>query len=223
MVAPSPPCGMVWVRVFLRLLPASLGLLLVFGILIPMMIMMMITIFIISSNILMFRWLVVGCLLPTCLANDTRFIDRRATIFVAAVALEAIAVRLLWASCHRDRACQGTRQLPCLRPSCRSRLSLGSVHSHKIGHVWDAILVTVDGFGGLTCESCRKKCTVTRIGRLWEAILVTDDGFAALKCKSVRSHTDSAWGVFGCGGDTVGGGGVGEPRTGIVSPKALSR
>ena len=202
---------MVWVRVFLRLPPASLGLLLVFGILIPMMIMMMtgtmITIFIISSNILMFRWLIVGCLLPTCLANDTRFVDRRATIFVAVVAVEAIAVRLLWASCHRDRACQGTRQLPCLRSSCLSRLSLGSVHSHKIGRVWDAILVTVDGFGGLTSESCRKNCTVTRIGRLWEAILVTDDGFAALKCKSVRSHTDSAWGVFGCGGGYRRGGG----------------
>ena len=52
--------------------PAFLGLLWVFGILIPMMIMMMmmmgtmITI-IINSSILMFDWLVVGCLLPTCL------------------------------------------------------------------------------------------------------------------------------------------------------------
>ena len=54
-----PPCGMVWVRVFLWWLPlASLGLLLVFGILIPMMAIMMmgmmITIFMINSNILMF-------------------------------------------------------------------------------------------------------------------------------------------------------------------------
>ena len=51
--------------------PAFLGLLWVFGILIPMMMMMMmgtmITI-IINSSILMFDWLVVGCLLPTCLA-----------------------------------------------------------------------------------------------------------------------------------------------------------
>ena len=52
---------------------ASLGLLWVFGILIPMMMIMMmgmmITIFIINSNILMFLWLVVGCLLPTCLVT----------------------------------------------------------------------------------------------------------------------------------------------------------
>ena len=62
---------MVWVRVFLWWLPlASLGLLWVFGILVPMMMMgMMITIFIINSNILMFVWLVVGCLLPTCLVT----------------------------------------------------------------------------------------------------------------------------------------------------------
>ena len=70
-----PPCGMVWgVRDCLRWLPlASLGLLWVFGILIPMMMIMMmgmmITIFIINSNILMFLWLVVGCLLPTCLVT----------------------------------------------------------------------------------------------------------------------------------------------------------
>ena len=66
---------MVWgVRVFLWWLPlASLGLLWVFGILIPMMMIMMmgmmITIFIINSKILMFLWLVVGCLLPTCLVT----------------------------------------------------------------------------------------------------------------------------------------------------------
>ena len=52
---------------------ASLGLLWVFGILIPMMMIMMmgmmITIFIINSNILMFLWLLVGCLLPTCLVT----------------------------------------------------------------------------------------------------------------------------------------------------------
>ena len=97
-----PPCDMVRVRVFLRWLPpASLGLLWVFGILLPMMIMLMmgamITIFIINSNILMFLWLVVGCLLPTRRVNDSRFIDRRATIFVKV------------ASCHRDLACRGTR------------------------------------------------------------------------------------------------------------------
>ena len=61
--SPVPPCGMAC--------PAFLGLLWVFGILIPMMIMMMmmgtmITI-IINSSFLMFDWLVVGCFLPTCL------------------------------------------------------------------------------------------------------------------------------------------------------------
>ena len=74
-VPPLPLCGMVWVRVFLRRFPpALLGLLWVFGILIPMVIMMMmgtmitiIIIIIIYSNIVMFFWLVVGCLLPMCL------------------------------------------------------------------------------------------------------------------------------------------------------------
>ena len=52
---------------------------------------------------------------------------------------------------------------------------------------WDAILVTVDGFGfgTLTGESC---------------------------LKNVHSHTVSAWGG--------GGGGVGEPRTGIIDGEA---
>ena len=36
-----PPCGMVWVRVFLWWLPLALGLLWVFGILIPVMMIMM--------------------------------------------------------------------------------------------------------------------------------------------------------------------------------------
>ena len=40
--------------------------------------------------------------------------------------------------------------------------------------------------------------TVTRIGHVRDAILVTDDGFGAV------------------GGITLGGGGVGEPRTGIM-------
>ena len=67
----------------------------------------------------------------------------------------------------------------------------------RIGRVCDAIPVTANGFGGLTCESCRKKIckfTVTRIGHLWDAILVTDDGFGALMCKKC---TDSACGVWG--------------------------
>ena len=59
-VFPLPPCGMAWVRVFLQWFPpAVLGLLWVFGILIPMIIMMMMgtmitIIIIIKSNILMF-------------------------------------------------------------------------------------------------------------------------------------------------------------------------
>ena len=38
--------------------------------------------------------------------------------------------------------------------------------------------------------------------------------------KSVHCHTVSAWG--GWGGDTIGGGGVGEPRTGIIYDKPES-
>ena len=71
-----------------------------FGILIPMMIMMMmgtmITI-IINSSILMFDWLVVGCLLPTCL------------VFIALLIVGPIAKGLQSANCHRDRAYQGTQ------------------------------------------------------------------------------------------------------------------
>ena len=53
-----------------------------------------------------------------------------------------------------------------------------------------------------------KNCTVTRIGRLWDAILVTDDGFGALICQKCESQIRlGEWG---------GGGGVGEPRTGII-------
>ena len=88
-----PACGMVWVRVFLRWFPpAFLGLLWVFGILIPTMIMMMMmgttitVIIIINSNTLI-----------------------RGIIFVTVVDLRAIAIRLQWASCHRDRARQRTR------------------------------------------------------------------------------------------------------------------
>ena len=61
---------------------------------------------------------------------------------------------------------------------------------------WDAILVTVDGFGfgTLTGESC---------------------------LKNVHSHTVSAWGGGGgAGGIPWGGGGVGEPRTGIIDGEA---
>ena len=126
-----PPPPNAGVRVFLRWSPpAFLGLLWVFGIPIPMVIMMMmgtmITIIIINSNILMFLWMVVGCLLPTCLVTIIALLIRRATIFATVVALGAIAIRLQQANCHWDRACQGTRSwrpVPCLRPSCRSQSS----------------------------------------------------------------------------------------------------
>ena len=75
----SPPVAWVWVRVFLRRFPLRLGLLWVFGILIPTMIMMMmmmgtmITIIIIMNS--------------NTLINDCRFVDRRAIIFVTVVDL----------------------------------------------------------------------------------------------------------------------------------------
>ena len=60
-----------------------------------------------------------------------------------------------------------------------------------------------------------KTSAVTQIGRVWDAILVTDDGFGARMCKKcAQSHRfglGSGW-----GGVPLGGGGVGEPRTGII-------
>ena len=98
--------------------PAFLGLLWVFGILIPTMITMMMMmmgtminiIIIINSNTLI-NVSLVGRPVSSARApgNDYRFIDRRAIIFVTVVDLGAIAIRLQWASCHRDRARQGTR------------------------------------------------------------------------------------------------------------------
>ena len=84
--------GMVWVRVFLPWFPSAfLGLLWVFGIYSsPMMMMMMmgtmITIIIINPNILMFLWLVIGCLLPTCLVTIIALLIA-GPIFVTVVAL----------------------------------------------------------------------------------------------------------------------------------------
>ena len=67
---PFPPCGVVWVGWFP---PACLDLLGVFGkpmlmmILMMMMMMMTVIMIIIITIILVFLWLVVGYLLPTCL------------------------------------------------------------------------------------------------------------------------------------------------------------
>ena len=66
---PFPPCGVVWVGWFP---PACLDLLEVFGkpmlmMILMMMMMMTIIMIIIITIILVFLWLVVGYLLPTCL------------------------------------------------------------------------------------------------------------------------------------------------------------
>ena len=59
----------------------------------------------------------------------------------------------------------------------------------QIGRVWDAILVTDDGFGARMCKKC---------------------------AQSHRFGLGSGW-VGRGGGDTIGeGGGGGEPRTGII-------
>ena len=79
--------------------------------------------------------------------------------------------------------------------------------------------MTVDGFGfgTLTGESCLKNVHCHTDRASWDAILVTVAAFGALMWKSVHSHTDSAWeGGEGGEGILLGGGGVGEPRTGII-------
>ena len=77
--------------------------------------------------------------------------------------------------------------------------------------------MTVDGFGfgTLTGESCLKNVHCHTDRASWDAILVTVVAFGALMWKKcAQSHR------FGLGrvgvGDTIGGGGVGEPRTGII-------
>ena len=67
--------------------------------------------------------------------------------------------------------------------------------------------MTVDGFGGLTCESCRNNSTVTRIGRVWDAILVTNDGLGALMCKTCAQSHRSGLGIGWVGGIPLKGGG----------------
>ena len=65
-------------------------------------------------------------------------------------------------------------------------------------------------------ESCLKNVHCHTDRASWDAILVTVAAFGALMWKSVHSHTDSAWGGWGGGGGDTIGGGVGEPRTGII-------
>ena len=106
----------------------------------------------------------------------------------------AIAIGLQWVNCHRDRACQGIRKADCCL-ICRSPLSEISII------LWDAILVTVDGFGfgTLTGESCLKNAHCHTNRASWEAILVIVVAFGALMWKKcAQSHN------FGLG--RVGGG-----------------
>ena len=75
--------------------------------------------------------------------------------------------------------------------------------------------MTVDGFGfgTLTGESCLKNVHCHTDRASWDAILVTVVAFGALMWKTcAQSHR---FGLGRVGGDTMGGG-VGEPRTGII-------
>ena len=81
--------------------------------------------------------------------------------------------------------------------------------------------MTVDGFGfgTLTGESCLKNVHCHTDRASWDAILVTVVAFGALMWKTcAQSHRFGLGrvGVGAGGGDTIGGGGVGEPRTGII-------
>ena len=102
---PFPPCGVVWVGWFP---PACLDLLGVFGK--PMLMMMMMTaiMIIIITIILVFLWLVVGHLLPTCLLTIMALLTVGPRCWDSC-RFGAIAIGLQWVNCHRDRACQGTR------------------------------------------------------------------------------------------------------------------
>ena len=166
-----PPCGVVWVGWFP---PACLDLLGVFGKpMLMMILMMMMTIIMIISLtiILVFLWLVVGYLLPTCLLTIMALLtitDRGATIFVTVVFLVQLQQGCNGSAVtgigpvreHGPRDC-------CL--VCRSPLSEVSTVT------WGAILVTVDGsgFGTLTGESCLKNVHCHTDRASWDAILVT--------------------------------------------------
>ena len=77
--------------------------------------------------------------------------------------------------------------------------------------------MTVDGFGfgTLTGESCLKNVHCHTDRASWDAILVTVVAFGALMWKTCAQSHRFGLGGWG-GGDTIGGGGVGEPRTGII-------
>ena len=76
--------------------------------------------------------------------------------------------------------------------------------------------MTVDGFGfgTLTGESCLKNVHCHTDRASWDAILVTVVAFGALMWeKCAQSHS---FGLGRVGGGIPLGGGVGEPRTGII-------
>ena len=89
---------------------------------------------------------------------------------------------------------------------CRSPLSEVSTVT------WDAILVTVDGFGfgTLTGESCLKNVHCHTDRASWDAILVTVVAFGALMWKKCAQSHSFGLGRVGGGGDTIGAGGGGS-------------
>ena len=79
--------------------------------------------------------------------------------------------------------------------------------------------MTVDGFGfgTLTGESCLKNVHCHTDRASWDAILVTVVAFGALMWKTCAQSHRFGLGRVGGGGGIPWGGGVGEPRTGIIS------
>ena len=71
------------------------------------------------------------------------------------------------------------------------------------------------GFGTLTGESCVKNVHCHTDRASWDAILVTVVAFGALMWKTCAQSHRFGLGRVG-GGYHWGGGGVGEPRTGII-------
>ena len=75
------------------------------------------------------------------------------------------------------------------------------------------------GFGTLTGESCVKNVHCHTDRASWDAILVTVVAFGALMWKTCAQSHRFGLGRVG-GGIPLGGGGVSEPRTGIIYGQA---
>ena len=87
--------------------------------------------------------------------NDYRFIDRKATIFVTVVALGRNRKKAAMGQLSQRSGLSGNAVVVTVA-LFRTLVFLWEVPTVTgIGRVWDAILVTVDGFGGLTCEPCK--------------------------------------------------------------------